>query len=243
MGILEVTLSVAHRLGIQWLVPSGVRPWKTPDGILHLDISESPMMFLRLFGRYETPKRSLLTTELESGDVFVDVGANRGDFTMLASRIVGDAGEVISVEPAPDNVEWLKRTVAANNAGNVRIVQCALWDSEGEGTLHLARKSGWHSLTPADDLPRIGTAAVRLVTLDSLLNELGIDRVDALKIDVEGAEVEVLRGAKRVLRDLRPLVVMDIDAQRTAQDYRAALEPFGYEIELAGGKELVGWPR
>lgn len=201
------------------------------------------MMFLRMFGRYETSKRRTLSKHLRPGDVFVDVGANRGDFTMLASRAVGDTGQVISVEPAPENVAWLERTIEANGANNVRIAQCALWDDQGEGTLHLATKSGWHSLTPPSDLPEVGLADVRLTTLDTLVQEFGLEKLDALKVDVQGAEVHVLRGAQHVLEDLRPLVVMDIDSQQTADDYRAALEPFDYEIELPGGKEVVARPR
>lgn len=243
LPIVDLALASAHRLGVRWLLPSGVRRWNTPDGVLHLDASESPMMFLRIFGRYEHRKRQLLREHLQPGDVFVDVGANRGDFTMLASRAVGDSGTVVSIEPAEGNARWLERTVAANDATNVVVSRCALWDSQGEGTLHLAAKSGWHSLTPQKDLPEVGSTVVRLVTLDALLEELGIDRVDAVKVDVEGAEVQALRGAERTLRDSRPLVVMDIDSQRSADDYRAVLEPYGYRIELPGGKELVARPR
>ena len=162
-------------------------------------------MLLRAFGRYEPSKRRDLRNFLKPGMTFIDVGGNRGDFSLLAARAVGPTGRVVTVEPAPENCDCLRKMIETNKLTNMEVVQAALWDEDGEGELHLATKTGWHSLTPRPGLAEVGTVAVRLVKLDNLVEELGIDRVDAVKIDVEGAEIQVLLGARGIPHRLPPV--------------------------------------
>ena len=68
--------------------------------------------------------------------VFVDVGANKGDFSLLAQRLVGDGGLVIAVEPEPENCHWIKKSIAANGYHGIRLVEASLSDGEGEATLY-----------------------------------------------------------------------------------------------------------
>jgi len=220
------------------VLPKGVRPRRTPDGTINIDVTESATMLLRAFGRYEPSKRRDLRNFLKPGMTFIDVGGNRGDFSLLAARAVGPTRRVVTVEPAPENCECLRKMIETNQLTNMQVVQAALWDEDGEGELHLATKTGWHSLTPRPGLPEVGTVAVRLVKLDHLVEELGIDRVDAIKIDVEGAEIQVLLGARGILTRFLPFVAMDIDAQRTAAEYTKVFESVDYEVRLPGGKEL-----
>jgi FkbM family methyltransferase len=220
------------------VLPKGVRPRRTRDGTIYIDVTESATMLLRAFGRYEPSKRRDLRNFLKPGMTFIDVGGNRGDFSLLAARAVGPTGRVVTVEPAPENCDCLRKMIETNKLTNMEVVQAALWDEDGEGELHLATKTGWHSLTPRPGLPEVGTVAVRLVKLDNLVAELGIDRVDAVKIDVEGAEIQVLLGARGILTGFRPFVAMDIDAQRTAAEYTKVFESVDYEVRLPGGKEL-----
>ena len=127
--------------------------------------------------------------------------------------------------------------IETNKLTNMEVVQAALWDEDGEGELHLATKTGWHSLTPRPGLPEVGTVAVRLVKLDHLVEELGIDRVDAVKIDVEGAEIQVLLGA----RDPHPLSPVRRHGHRRAAHrgrVHQVFESVDYEVRLPGGKEL-----
>ncbi len=172
---------------------------------IYLDLSESPMMLERALGLYEVEEQALLRRFLGPGMTFVDAGANKGDFTLLAARLVGPKGRVVAIEPEPRNRHWLERSIALNGYGNVEVVHAALSDEHGETTLHLSELSGHHTLL--SDRPGRDAGALRVETsrLDSLL---GSHPIDFLKLDVEGAELLALAGATRILAREEPLVVL-----------------------------------
>ncbi len=190
------------------LLPSGTRGYPTRAGTVYFDVSESPMMLRRVLRRYEVDKHRLLGRILRPGDVFVDVGANRGDFSVLAGRKVGPMGRVISVEPEPTNVRWLREALAANGIDDVvTVCECAVSDGEGTATLHVSNRSGAHSLmTEQEGSGEDITVPTR--TLDRLLADEGVERPRAVKIDVEGADLLVLRGATELLAATEPLVLL-----------------------------------
>lgn len=181
-----------------------------------LNISESVMMYARSIGKYEIAKSVLIQRTLGQGDVFVDVGANKGDFTLLAAAVVGTSGTVLSIEPHPENVHWINASIAENGFENIEVLQLACSDRDGTAQLHVARRSGGHSIV------RSGRDAIEVPTrrLDDLVTERGIERVHAIKIDVEGAERLVLDGAAETLRRHRPVVFLDVH-NLSAQDYAA----------------------
>ena len=141
------------------------------------------------------------TAVLKQGMVVLDVGANTGCFTVLASKLVGASGKVVALEPIGDNFRCLEKTIEANNLANATPLQFAVGDGDGELEIMLAEPSGQHSAV----LER-GRETVRVPvrTLDSLVAELGLERVDFIKVDVEGMEPEVLRGARETIRRFRP---------------------------------------
>jgi FkbM family methyltransferase len=190
------------------LLPNRHRPWKTSGGHVFLNVRESPMMFARALGLYEVAKADAMRALLRPGSCFVDVGANKGDIALLGASLVGDAGCVLAFEPEPDNLYWIRRSLALNRSRNVRVFSLALSDEDGEASLWLSRQSGAHTLLPG--LPRRseGERRVQVRTLDGLLVELGNPRLDVLKLDVEGAELRVLRGASRALRSNPELVLL-----------------------------------
>ncbi|MGE5442940.1 MAG: FkbM family methyltransferase, partial [Bacteroidota bacterium] len=132
-----------------------------------------------------------------------------GDFSLLAQRLVGDGGLVIAVEPEPENCHWIEKSIAANGYHGIRLVEAALSDGEGEATLYLGEKSGWHTLAPGQE-GSCGEVRVRTTTLDWLCTDL--PRVDVVKIDVQGAESRVLAGASTTLSRYRPVVLLDVAA-------------------------------
>jgi len=139
----------------------------------------------------------LLRKRLAPGGVFCDVGANIGTYTIPASALVGDRGKVLAFEPHPRTLSYLQRNVALNGAANVVIIGKALGSEAGSVTLvfdpgnagetHVKRSAGETGI------------AVDVTTLDEELHALGVDRVDYLKIDVEGFELSVLHGASRTI--------------------------------------------
>lgn len=141
---------------------------------------------------------------LRPGDVFVDVGANVGYYTILASEIVGDSGRVIAVEPVPETAAVMNSNVGLNHAANVDVVPKACWSARG--TVSIWVPSGPYGLASLKARRARGSLqSVEAVTLDELCQ--GISQIRLIKIDVEGAEHEVLLGATETLAKTEFLVV------------------------------------
>jgi len=161
---------------------------------------------------------------LRVGSVFVDVGANIGYYTLIASKLVGSQGRIYSIEPVPSTATILKANVKLNNCLNVSVYEVAIWSSKG--TLTLKIPGPWYGLV---SVSRYGVnMVVNSTTLDELLkSEVSID---CIKIDVEGAELEVLRGAKDVLKRTKYLV---IEVSRNIDEILKYLEKTGFKCKKA----------
>ncbi len=195
---------------IRWLLPDKYSVFSTTSGKMYLNIKESSMMLARAFGVYEQEKTKAVQALLKPGGTFVDVGANKGDFALLAAKSAGETGRVICVEPEPSNATWIRRNIELNGYRNITVCDLALSDHDGEALLHLGTKSGFHTLLSGALQRDVGSLVVKTRKLDSLLEELGATKVDVLKIDVEGAELQVLKGAVETLR-ANPKIVLLID--------------------------------
>jgi FkbM family methyltransferase len=214
---------------LQWRLTAagsrGYRKYRLPDYAIFLDIAESPQMLERSRGRYEPPKQHYIRQFLKAGMVFVDVGANKGDFTLLAASLVGGTGRVYAIEPEPENCRWLARSIEENGFANVQLVQAAASDTAGEATLYLGPRSGWHTLLSGRQPGDLGAVQVATIPLDELLGDTS--RLDLVKIDVEGAENSVIAGATQVLRRFRPTILIDthpemgVDLQQLETHLRA----------------------
>jgi len=134
----------------------------------------------------------------EHGDVVIDVGAHIGSYTVRAARMVGRGGLVIAIEPDPENFKLLMLNIKLNDLNNVITLPYAASDKNGKVILHRSLFPGLCSITR---IPRrfAGDVEVRCITIDNIVNKFGIRKIDWIKIDVEGAEVDVLRGARRAL--------------------------------------------
>lgn len=195
IGALRRTL-VRFHCGIRSVLPRGYRLYDVPGGRIYLDVRESPMMLARALGIYEHEKVQAIRDFLEPGATFIDIGANKGDFTILAASIVGPSGRILAIEPDKNNFTWLSRSVEENAIANAECHQSALGAENYKGILHLGAKSGLHSLLSLSGREEKGVQIVQVRALDHLINDA---RVDVLKIDVEGFEAEVLAGANRTL--------------------------------------------
>ena len=137
------------------------------------------------------------------GDVVLDVGANVGAFTLCASRLVGGPGAVYAVEPIADNLRCLRACVEANGLHNVSVVDCAAGESSGDLVMHLSEASGQHSAVLGLS-ERAVTVPKRRI--DDIIDDIGISSVGFIKIDVEGYEPEVIRGASASIARFRPVI-------------------------------------
>jgi FkbM family methyltransferase len=151
-------------------------------------------------GVYEHKKAKLFADHVNPGNSVFDVGAHVGFYTILAARRTGSHGEVAAFEPLSRNVDFLRRHVDLNKLSNVTVVQAAVAESDGS--------SGFSTSESFFEghLDERGAVHVQTVSLDTFVEARNVRPPNVIKIDVEGAELEVLKGAKRVLASARPII-------------------------------------
>jgi FkbM family methyltransferase len=175
-------------------------------------------------GTNEIPVQEALVDVLEPGDVFFDIGANVGFFTLLAARLVGTAGTVIAFEPVPRVRRVLRLNTLVNRRRNVRVRREAVAATDGPATLVLAAHMGGAALEAAGAPPdAVGTFSTRTVALDTLVRRQIVPPPDLVKIDVEGAEHLVLLGMQSLLSTAAPSLLIEFDGP-TEADVRAKVD-------------------
>lgn len=174
-------------------------------------------------GSYEASIQREFQAAIRPGSVVYDVGANVGFYTLLSSRLTGPSGSVYAFEPAPGNIEALRRHISLNKAANVTLFPAAVSSVSGtEGF-----DPGAHRFIGR--LSDSGTLRVEVVTLDELVAKGDVQPPEVIKIDVEGSELEVLRGAGAILERYHPVLLL---ATHSETDYDACcrqLRVHGYE--------------
>jgi FkbM family methyltransferase len=155
---------------------------------------------------YEPHVRRFLADSLKPGQVVIDVGANVGCLSFQAAQLVGERGRVIAIEPNPDNLQLLYAGILVNDWANVRVVPCAAWDAPGIMSLKGGTSNTYLVLAaPLDE----GRAYTQLVRLDEAL--AAVDRVDLIKMDIEGHEPRALRGARGLIKRHRPTLLTEFN--------------------------------
>jgi len=139
--------------------------------------------------RQDVRGRDVILSGLAPGDVFVDIGANCGAFTLFAARMLGQSGRVVAIEPMPEMIQRLRFNVTANALPNVQIFETAVGRQPGSATLYVDElRRGHSSMSAVEGTP----TTVPVDTLQSIITQAGVDRIDALKIDIEGYEDRAL---------------------------------------------------
>jgi len=141
------------------------------------------------------------------GEVFVDIGAHIGRYTLNVAKAVKNEGTVVAIEPHPANYRTLLRNVRLNKLENVVVLNLAAWNSDGKLKLFIGHKSGHHSVKRDR---RVGWVTVNAMVMDHVLKELRLGSVDWIKIDVEGAECEVLFGLEETIKAYRPKIIVEV---------------------------------
>jgi FkbM family methyltransferase len=186
-----------------------------PNIRMHLDPADlGPRMILES-GVYEPVSIRMVSEHLSAGATFIDVGADLGYYSLKAAPIVGAAGHVIAIEPNFETLERLRVNLSASNANVVAVAPAACSDAEGELELYVAPSgnAGETSLSKVNASQEGAisrTFKVRARPLDDIVRESGAVRVDAIKIDVEGAEYLVLKGAVQTLDRFHPMLLVEI---------------------------------
>ncbi|MDY7231842.1 FkbM family methyltransferase [Hyalangium rubrum] len=225
--------------------------WVDYDGVtFEVMLGDNLQRHLFFSGSYEPELHEVLKGELRGGGVMVDVGANIGIHCLPVARMLQNGGEgrVYAFEPAPDTAERLRRMAERNGVSTrLEVVQVALGDKPRTASLrsatdHASLDVGMRSLygSGGDAIP------VEVTTFDAWAQGAGLTRWDVLKMDVEGAETEVLRGMQHTLKTLRPrllaIEVVDEHLRRAGSSRDELVEllrSVGYR-ELAPSETLHG---
>jgi FkbM family methyltransferase len=185
------------------------------------------------YGTWEPEVVNVISKSVSPGMTALDLGSYGGFFTLLLSQLVGPKGRVIAFEPLPANFRVLQENVRLNSIENVTVERLAVSSQSGEFRLDVPSLESPLLAGPFQDEDDRGTTLVLATSLDDYVfqNET---RVDFIKIDVEGAEDDVLRGAQRTLDTFHPTMVIELHNLENEHGLHPAvadLEKSGYELQ------------
>jgi FkbM family methyltransferase len=183
-------------------------------------------------GRYETVIQKALIQYLGLGSVFYDVGAHIGVVSMYAAQLVGVDGRVFAFEAAPENASRLREHLTRNNLPQIRMIGCAIWSSRGRVRFERApAQSSRNGGAVADQTTteRSDTIEIDAVALDDFAQGNPLPTV--IKIDVEGAEADVLQGSEEVFRRAKPVLICEVHNDRAEMNVTRWLEERAYQFD------------
>ena len=160
------------------------------------------------YGTYEESEAKIMEEKIKVGSIVVDVGANIGLHTLNMARIVGNTGRVFAFEPDPSNFEILGENVKINNYQNIILEEKAVGDKHGRVTLYQSDNPGNHRLFPQTKQTK-GEVEVELTSLDKYFIDSNLaEKINFIKIDVEGLEFSVLKGMKNILKNNKKIKIL-----------------------------------
>lgn len=183
----------------------------------------------QMLGIYEISIQAAITKNLPRGGVMFDIGANNGFFTLFSSLRVGVDGAIYAFEPFPKNMDDIRQVVSKNHLVNCHLQECAVADFNGEAELYIGDSIATPSISNKGNENAI-FLRVPTISLDAFL--LSNPKPDLIKLDVEGAELSVLRGAKSLLESNPPPVwIIEIHKPEDESTIYKLLAPGGYQIK------------
>ena len=201
---------------------------------------------------YEVEKTNFITSHCSPGDTVIDIGAHMGVFTYFLANQVGQNGKVYSFEPTPLAYSLLKKNIIYNKLDKiVEASPAAVADKEGEITFYLN-----DALSKGNSISSNNTVAknvqiqhdevikVKTISLDSLLGKEKIENLKLIKIDAEGAELQILKGGKELIQKYKPFITLEIhpfsfdDIEKIMTELYNTISAYNYII-LEGDRELT----
>jgi FkbM family methyltransferase len=217
------------------------------DGDLFMGLCLCEHMQSQIFwyGYYNRDIVMVLRKFLKSGMVVIDVGANVGEISLIAAKLVGRSGCVYAFEPQLTVADKLECNIRLNGFSQVTIQKIGLSDKREVREIYCAsskfkdgsKNEGLATLYPSEERETV-VGIIELVTLDDFCQSHEISKLDLIKIDIEGSELPVLRGAMGVLRKYMPYIIIEVQQETAskagynASDILSLLHDIGYRFEL-----------
>jgi|SRR5919202_1306896 FkbM family methyltransferase len=193
-------------------------------------------------GSYEYEKQLLFEQTIPEGSVVFDIGAHVGFYTLLSSVIVGTSGKVVAFEPLPRNLFYLHEHLRLNHIQNVMVIEAAVSAASRVTSFDESPTSFTGHISPQ------GTLQVKTVALDELTSTGQIPMPTHIKLDVEGAELSVLSGARETLSLAHPTIFLATHGDEIHQQACQFLESLGYHLKAIGAEsiqqssEIIAYP-
>jgi FkbM family methyltransferase len=171
---------------------------------------------------------------LKKGDIVVDIGANIGIYSLLASKKIGEDGEVFAFEPAPIASAAFKNNIERNNLKNIKLFNKGVAEFTGEAILNICADDAYNTLGSAPMKEITSQHKIELVSLDDFFEYRKVNRINVIKIDTEGAEFLIFQGAKKTLEKFKPILFFEYNPHvtegfnNTTEDALILLKSIGY---------------
>ncbi len=195
---------------------------------------------LLITGSFEPSHTEIIKGLLPVGGVFMDVGANIGYFSIIGATSVGRTGRVYAFEPMDETYRLLRKNLLLNKLTNVEAINLACFSSSGRMPMERTCDSGTSHLSFIESE---NSKTVCVTTLDEFVAQSGIKRIDCIKIDAEGCDLEVLKGARQTIDAFRPAIFLEVHHLArlggSISEVSLFLARYPYEISEIKGKYSV----
>ncbi len=233
-GLLRPGRKLGLALASRWPWPVAVKLKTGPR--MYVDLRSAIGRALFMKGEFDPEVFEPIRAALKPGGAFLDVGANVGYYSLQALELVGPSGRVHGFEVDPRAVRCLRRTTSTFGLQNLFLHEIAIGDRDGPARLSLQSESGHSSVSHNGE-----GVSVPMTTLDSWCAASGVRNIQAVKLDIEGGELWALQGARRLLREERPLLVCEVlegpeaRCQYWRDEILGFLRQFDYHIDSLAG--------
>lgn len=211
--------------------------------LVQVDLDDWIQKQIFFFGSYllEQQETRYWCDSVKEGEIILDIGANIGYYSLLASKRIGSEGRVYAFEAAPETFKKLADNIQRNAMANVYAYNLAVTNSRGTIDLHIAdtRNTGMSSIAAFADESGV-TVTVSCDTIDNFATDHSLGRIDRIKIDVEGAEMMVLRGMEQTLRKYLPVIHIELIDSRLRYAGSSLTELWNFLISLGYLPHAIG---
>lgn len=200
---------------------------------------------LLMFKTHEPISTKLVSKLLKEGMTCLDIGANIGYYVQLESNLIGSTGKIIAIEPSPENFEYLQKNIKSQKRDNITAYNFAAGDTEGHlNFLIYENASNSGMIVPDGEEPKWPGDIIKVPVkiIDNFLDELNIEKIDFLRMDVEGYEFHIFEGMKQTLQNSKPIIQIEVHrsimGNETTKKWFLMLKNLGYHVKYYIPREI-----